>query len=1020
MKSLVHETSNTVLHTFILQKYLCSMMSDVESFTGLTLSNRIYDALALKRIVDREVSSGALYDKQYASEAAKSPLIITHFKDLFNHSVPDSSIALASKSNSTNIAVNTKAKILFAVVCSSPYKHTNTEANYRSGTGGRVETARREMTSCSLTDLRTSVAVNAPNGDNYQNPIRLHILDPDYKFINSPNNKAAESINDTNSSPKNMLRQGMVVLLINPNIKYKAESSPATTVGEACASSTSVRNTRNITVEIFNASQIIHVGTAKHFGICRGVLATRPDGSNRQPLFKVSDKYASFDQLLVQKEARTHCSMPVNLSHSQYCCYHSHQDHMDKAAGQSHGQSRGPIAGLGIKSSVASGFSMVFGETSADQRNPRNGTANVASSVSTAAAKHSNVASNDYLSDIFSDAGQNAKSAVSSNGSALKRKLDTSSSEDGFKSARLEPDEISGSAYAADSLLFEEEADDSRREAGIRGVAEDTPCFTMTSRTTAEEVGAWAGERSGVNSSSVRIPKESSVFNYGAAVHRQKQEQLNRSKQVVSNAGGLPFQQLVAKSSVIPGVAGVGLGVRVGGVAVNPNGSATNAASRTTRPGAGATGSTNRMEPSGSVADRLLNTKANVRMQEYADLLADLRGTSSSTAAVGAGTTARGSGTGLVAVGGAGMLLNQSALLKNSNAFSAHMSKLSLPVGGAVGVSSVGASTAVAGGLGSIGVGPSVVKQRTSDTLLSKLLQDKDKSRGQLSSGASSFAALQSRHNLQQTSMQQTAEQKLNNQLVRQHQLREQQHIDSKRALVSEQNRLEVTRRQELAMKQQAQAQAQAQAKARDDEISKLLARTSSHADAETAEWFEGFGQRMKKLEAREYMAEKENNATKDGITISAQYCKECDVVHELGGGKEGSGDHAGQLKARLCVSKGHRCTAISAVKKFFECFHCQRKTSTLTPVISDSSSGASSSSSQRSSSSGSKMLIRPPMYNCSYCQKQDWRSCGSKGSYYVGGIKGDTSRAITGERHKFQPTGNGITGATTINYFDK
>jgi len=962
-------------------------MSEVESYTGLTLSLRIYDALSLKRIVDREVSTGALYDKQFASEVSKSPLIVTQFKDLFNNSITNSLLK--------SCAVNTKVKVIFAVVSSAPYKYTNRGGGNYKGSGSSGvgnDTPRREMTSCSLSDLKTSVTANATNGDNYQNPIRLHILDPDYKFVNTSNNNSSSSSSGS-SSAKNFLREGMLVMLINPHVIYK----PGATLTASAGDDGTARNTRNITVEIFNASQVIHVGVARHYGTCSGVLAARPEAS-KQPLFKVSDKNSSFDQLIHEKEqsARTHCSMPVNTSLTRYCCYHSQQANKevnrDKEPSTAGGQSR---------------FNIVFGENTAPLHPSRTGVG-----ASRGGSSGNLAEQTDFLGDIFggpsiSDSGDRKRKAVDGGivGSGGNKKPVREGGLTGSGRKCL-PDEVSESVPGTDSVLFEEELDDRRREATIRGVTEDPTAFSMNSRTTAEEVGAWVtgAEATG---SAVRPPKESSVFSYGAKVHREKQEQLVRQKQSVANSGGLPFSQLLVQSSVVPGVAGVGLGVRVGGLAVDARG-ARISTDQPRQPGSSAgTGVGVRR----SAADRLLNTKSNVRMQEYAALLADLKG-GSSVAAAGTSRSGVDSGS-LVAVGGAGMLVDQNALLRNSRAHS--VSQPTAPVPALTAPAAVGA------------------KARTTDTLRSMLQQDRKQVAGSNTAATSSFAALQSRHNLHLQSKQDTLVHKVNGKLADQKQAAEQHRLEMRRAHATEQVRLEVLRRQELAA-QQVQEKARVQALARtkaakDDEINKLLARSSSHADAEAAEWFDGFGKRLKKLEAREYMVEKENTATRDGITISAQFCKECNVVHESRGGDGKNGDQASQLRIRNCASKGHRCSTITVVKKFFECSGCLRKTSTLTPVVSGSNSSSSGTSTNSSSSSNSssghggasKMLIRPPQFNCSYCQKQDWKSCGIKGSYYSGGIRGDTSKSIISEKNKYQnqPTGNGISGTTSINYFD-
>ena len=102
----------------------------------------------------------------------------------------------------------------------------------------------------------------------------------------------------------------------------------------------------------------------------------------------------------------------------------------------------------------------------------------------------------------------------------------------------------------------------------------------------------------------------------------------------------------------------------------------------------------------------------------------------------------------------------------------------------------------------------------------------------------------------------------------------------------------------------------------------------------------------------------------------------------------------------------------ITVLKHYFECVHCLRKTNTVNPVSKQSGSGSATSL---------RMFIKPPVINCEYCKKCNWKVCGKKGSYITGGAVGTVHReADSIETRVTGVVGNGISGKTEINYFDK
>ena len=103
-----------------------------------------------------------------------------------------------------------------------------------------------------------------------------------------------------------------------------------------------------------------------------------------------------------------------------------------------------------------------------------------------------------------------------------------------------------------------------------------------------------------------------------------------------------------------------------------------------------------------------------------------------------------------------------------------------------------------------------------------------------------------------------------------------------------------------------------------DERIDKLLNRNSSHATEEHHEWFDGLNKKMKSWESQEYMVNKENNETKDGVQLDGYYCSGCRRCHE------------NESKSQLCKSRGHVLKSARLCKKYFECHSCLRKTSTL------------------------------------------------------------------------------------------
>ena len=155
-------------------------------------------------------------------------------------------------------------------------------------------------------------------------------------------------------------------------------------------------------------------------------------------------------------------------------------------------------------------------------------------------------------------------------------------------------------------------------------------------------------------------------------------------------------------------------------------------------------------------------------------------------------------------------------------------------------------------------------------------------------------------------------------------------------------------------------------------------------------------------------------------------HCGQCNLLVEH------SEDYANSAAYKRCQSKGHQSSVVTVLKNYFECFQCLTKVSTLTQVTrpggnsnntiinpsSGSSAGSSSGSSSVNGSPSPKILIKPPAFNCQRCHKATWVQCGKQGSYVTGGAVGKSGDIL--EKRNEEPVGNGISGVSTINYFDR
>ena len=100
-----------------------------------------------------------------------------------------------------------------------------------------------------------------------------------------------------------------------------------------------------------------------------------------------------------------------------------------------------------------------------------------------------------------------------------------------------------------------------------------------------------------------------------------------------------------------------------------------------------------------------------------------------------------------------------------------------------------------------------------------------------------------------------------------------------------------------------------------DKEVEELLGKRSLHSEEADDEWFATYSKRMKQLSQREYMQEKAASIQK--VHIKAFQCVDCNgfITEEL---------------PSLCRQRGHKISAISTVKRFFECANCKRRDFTL------------------------------------------------------------------------------------------
>ena len=197
----------------------------------------------------------------------------------------------------------------------------------------------------------------------------------------------------------------------------------------------------------------------------------------------------------------------------------------------------------------------------------------------------------------------------------------------------------------------------------------------------------------------------------------------------------------------------------------------------------------------------------------------------------------------------------------------------------------------------------------------------------------------------------------------------------------------------------------------KENEINALLSRTSSHNTEAESIWFDEFASKMKKHEAHEYMVKKVNEETVNGITLRGYQCSTCNYIleHNLNGSSKAKYDY--------CVLNKHAIQVITVLKHYFECVHCLRKTTTVTPVAKQSQS----SSSTTGNGTNLRMFVKPPVINCEYCKKCNWKACGKKGSYITGGAVGTVQKEADSIETKVTSiVGNGISGKAEINYFDK
>ena len=142
---------------------------------------------------------------------------------------------------------------------------------------------------------------------------------------------------------------------------------------------------------------------------------------------------------------------------------------------------------------------------------------------------------------------------------------------------------------------------------------------------------------------------------------------------------------------------------------------------------------------------------------------------------------------------------------------------------------------------------------------------------------------------------------------------------------------------------------------ATDEKLAELLNRESSHAEEADNEWFDGFQQRMSRLEKQEAKALAEEEIK--SVSVRASQCLTCGSLTEYA--------------LDLCKKQGHSIQMVHALKRFYECRKCGRRDSTL----------------------GSKLV---PKHRCPKCHNHDWIACGkNKTGYIVGSRDYDTDNRL-------------------------
>ena len=118
----------------------------------------------------------------------------------------------------------------------------------------------------------------------------------------------------------------------------------------------------------------------------------------------------------------------------------------------------------------------------------------------------------------------------------------------------------------------------------------------------------------------------------------------------------------------------------------------------------------------------------------------------------------------------------------------------------------------------------------------------------------------------------------------------------------------------------------------------------------------DAFQSKLKKLEAHEYFASKENEVT--FVKIAAFHCINCNFTTEEA--------------PSVCRSKGHLVKFTKAIKRYFECRKCSARTSTMGDLL--------------------------PSRSCQNCKQNDWRPCGKRGTGNTRGLGiGGTGLVLAG-----------------------